>query len=106
MMSRGNFGNEGQVQDIAAGIANSFGKEGLRVPANRPFPGLFVVGIYKGEFHSQLGECVLKLGDRAAINGLGGDDVIACLKQSEKDCRLRGQSTAESYGASPTLEAG
>ena len=78
----GDFRNGVDVGNVGVGIAQGFQIDGLGVGLDGGFHLGKVMGVHKGGSDSVLGQGVSQQIVAAAVDGLLGNDVIACLCQS------------------------
>ena len=65
------------VDQSGVGVADGFNKQRLRVAVDRVFKRVFLVRVHKGGGDTILGQGVLQQVVGTAVNGFGGDDVVA-----------------------------
>lgn len=75
----GDFTDGVEVGDFEGGVGDCFAEEGARFVVDSVRELLGVLGIDKADFDAEGGEDVFELGISAAVEVLGGDDVIAGL---------------------------
>ena len=80
-MGMGNLRDDFNVGDIAVGVTRNFQVDGLGIGTDGGGDGLQVVGVHKGGFHPELGQCMSQQVIAAAIDGLLGHNVTAGLGQ-------------------------
>ncbi len=82
--SVGDFGDRVEVRDIAARVGDGLAEDGARVVVNRGLHGVEIVKVHEGGRPAEAFEGLAELGDRAAIEARGGDDVAAGGHQREQ----------------------
>ena len=93
-----NFGNCGNVQNIAAWIPDCLGVDELRFGGDRP-PEIFgVIGVHKREIVAQTAQRDIELRERATVERAGGNDVAARPRNGSQSQELRRLTTG---GARP-----
>jgi len=100
----GDLGDTLDVEDIDLGVAHDLGVEALGLVGDRAPPGVEVRGIDEAGVDSQLAKADVELLEGAAVEGRGGDELVAGLHQREEGDELSRLAGRGGEGADPVLE--
>ena len=92
-MLLGDLGNRIDIGDIGIGVAERLKVDGRGVVLDGALDLLEVVRVNEGHVHAELRDGVLEEVERAAVDGLLGNDMVACLGKclhGQRDCRGTG----------------
>jgi hypothetical protein len=93
------------VEDVTARIGDGLAEEALRVGTEGSLDTPVVpVWVDEGTFDAQLLQCHAKEVECAAIDGVGGDEVVASLTDIEDSIEVGSLSAAGKHSAHTTLE--
>ena len=101
----GDLGDRLDVGDDAARIGDRLDEDRLGLGRDRALEGRDVVGLGPDHVPAEVLEGVVELVDRAAIELLGGDELVARLHQAVEDEHLRGVARRRSRGLRCRLRA-
>ena len=93
------------VEHVAAGVRDGLAEEALRVGAEAGFDALVVpFGVNKGALDAELLQRDAEEVERAAVDGVGRDEVVAGLTDVEDGVEVSRLSAAGQHGAHAALQ--
>ena len=95
------------VEDLAAGVGDGLAEEALRVGAEFLLDALVIpFGIHEGAFYAQLLHRHTEEVVRTAIDGVGGDEMVACLADVEDGVEVGCLTAGGQHGTHTAFQGG